>query len=149
MARRAISALGTAGRFDAVMDSLKDRRPEVRYAAVSSLGDSTDPSRLQTLAQYTQDPAPQVRIAAIRSISNIRDFSMFDHLIPMLSDPQPSVRRSALQAIQDRVGLQFPDFDPEASVAERQKGLNRIRAMVPKMKQVFDQANDFELRHQK
>jgi HEAT repeat protein len=146
VARRAVSSLGSAGRFDALRDSLNDRRTDVRYAAVSSLGGSGD---VQAIAPYTKDPDMDVRIAAMRGIANTRDFSMFDHLVPMLSDPQPSVRRAALLAIQDRVGLQFPDYDPEGSDTSRAKALARIRAMVPKMKQVFDRANEYELRRQK
>jgi hypothetical protein len=103
---------------------------------------------LDTLAKYTEDPAPEVRIAAMRGISNIRDFSIFDRLLPMLSDPQPSVRRGAIQAIQDRVGLQFPDYNPDGPAEARGRAIARIRAMLPQMKHVFDRANEFELRRQ-
>jgi hypothetical protein len=145
VARRAVSSLASIGNFDMLRDSLNDRRTEVRYAAVSGLGQSEDVRQLDTLSKYTQDPAPEVRIAAMRGISNIRDFSIFDHLIPMLSDPEPSVRRSAIQAIQDRVGLQFPDYNPESPDG---RVISRIRASVSKMKKVFDRANEFELRRQ-
>jgi HEAT repeat protein len=148
VARRAVTSLSSLGRLDGIQDALKDRRAEVRYAAVSGLGASGDVAQLQTLAQYTQDPASDVRIAAMRGIANIRDFSIFDHLVPMLSDPQPSVRKAALMAIQDRVGLQFPDFKPEDPAESRGKAIGRIKAMLPKMKQVFDQANEFELKRQ-
>ena len=146
VARRALNSLGYAGRFDALRDSLNDRRPEVRYAAVSGLGGSGD---LQAIAPYTKDPDTQVRIAAMRGIANSRDFAMFDHLVPMLSDPQPSVRRAALFAIQDRVGLQFRDFDPEGSDESRAKAIARIRDSIPRMKRAFDQFNEFELKRQK
>jgi HEAT repeat protein len=148
VARRAVTSLSGLGRVDAIQDALKDRRAEVRGAAVLGLGNSGDVSQLRTLAQYTQDPAPEVRIAAMRGISNIRDFSMFDHLIPMLSDPQPSIRRAAITAIQDRVGLQFPDFQVEGSAESRNKAIGRIRSVIPTMKQKFDQANNFELKRQ-
>ena len=148
VARRAVTSLASMGNFDLLRNSLNDRRTDVRYAAVSGLAQSGDVRQLDTLAKYTEDPAPEVRVAAMRGISNIRDFSIFDHLIPMLSDPQPSVRRAAIQAIQSRVGLQFPDFDPEASAEARGRAIARIRAMIPKMKQVFDRANEFELRRQ-
>ncbi len=144
VARRAVSSLGSAGRFDALRDSLNDRRPEVRGAA--GLGGSGD---LQAIAPYTKDPDTQVRIAAMRGIANSRDFAMFDHLVPMLSDPQPSVRRAALFAIQDRVGLQFRDFDPEGSDESRAKAIARIRDSIPRMKRAFDQFNEFELKRQK
>jgi HEAT repeat protein len=148
VARRAVTSLANVGQLDAIQSALKDQRPEVRYAAVSGLGTSGDISQLPTLAQYTQDPASDVRIAAMRGISNIRDFSIFDHLVPMLSDPQPTVRKAALMAIQDRIGLQFPDYKPEGSPAERGAAIARIKAMLPKMKQVFDRANEFELKRQ-
>jgi HEAT repeat protein len=146
VARRAVTSLAGVGQYDAIQAALKDRRPEVRYAAVSGLGLSGDVSQLPTLAQYAQDPEPDVRIAAMRGIANIRDFSIFDHLIPMLSDPQMSVRKAALMAIEDRVGLKFPDFKPDGTAAERGAAIGRIRAMLPKMKQVFDRANEFELK---
>ncbi len=146
VARRAVTSLSSMGRTDGIQDALKDRRADVRGAAVSGLGLSGDVAQLQTLAQYTQDPATDVRLAAMRGISNIRDFSIFDHLVPMLSDPQPSIRRAAITAIQDRVGLQFPDYQPEGSPESRGKAIGRIRAVLPKMKQVFDQANEFELK---
>jgi hypothetical protein len=148
VARRAVTSLASMGNFDMIRASLNDRRMDVRYAAVSGLGQAGDVRHLETLSKYTEDPAPEVRIAAMRGISNIRDFSIFDHLIPMLSDPESSVRRSAIQAIQDRVGLQFPDYKPDDSAESRARAIGRIRAMIPKMKQVFDRANEFELRRQ-
>lgn len=146
-ARRAVSALAHVSGPDAMQEYLNDSRPDVRYAAVSGLGNG-DVSQLPKLDQYMQDPASEVRIAAVRGVSNIRDFSIFDHLIPMLSDPSPSVRQSAISAIEERVGLKFPDYKAEGSPAERSAAIGRIRGMIPKMKQVFDQANAFELQHQ-
>jgi hypothetical protein len=147
VARRAVTSLASLGHFDGLRDSLNDRRKEIRYAAVSGLGQAGDIRQLDTLTRYTEDPAPEVRIAAMRGISNIRDFSIFDRLIPMLSDPEPSVRRAAIQAIQDRVGLQFPDYKPNDSADTRGRAIGRIRASVAKMKQVFDRAVEFERRH--
>ena len=83
------------------------------------------------------------------AIPEIEHAWLFDHLLPMLSDPQPSVRRAALYAIQDRVGLQFRDFDPEGSEEARGKAIARIRASIPKMKRTFDQFNEFELKRLK
>lgn len=148
VARRAVQALGDLGGADAVRDYLSDRRNEVRYAAVSALGSDGDPSTLPLLDKYVQDPAPDVRVAAVRSISNIRDFSIFDHLFPALNDPDVSVRRSALSAIEDRIGLKFPDYKPDDSATMRGPAIARMRAQVSKMKQVFDRANAFELARQ-
>jgi HEAT repeat protein len=145
VARRAVQALGDIGGANAVRDYLDDKRTEVRYVAVSALGSDGDPSALPVLSKYTQDPAPDVRVAAVRSISNIRDFTIFDHLIPCLNDPDISVRRSALSAIEDRVGLKFPDFKPDDTASKRAAAVARMRAQVSKMKQVFDQANAFEV----
>lgn len=148
VARRAVNSLAGAGQFNAIQAALKDNRYEVRAAAVSGLGSSGDVSQLPTLAQYTQDPSTDVRVAAMRGIANIRDFSIFDHLVPMLSDPQPSIRKAALMAIEDRVGLKFPDFKYDGTPAERGAAIARIKSVLPKMKQVFDRANEFELKRQ-
>ena len=146
VARRAVTSLANVGQYNAIQSALKDNRAEVRYAAVSGLGSSGDVSQLPTLAQYTQDPASDVRIAAMRGIANIRDFSIFDHLVPMLSDPQPSVRKAAIMAIEDRVGLKFPDYQYDGAPAARGAAIARIKSVLPKMKQVFDRANEFELK---
>jgi HEAT repeat protein len=148
VARRAVFALADVGGSDAVRDYANDRRAEVRYAVVTGLGRDADPSALPLLSKYAQDPASDVRVAAIRSISNIRDFTIFDHLYPSLNDPDPSVRRAALGAIEERIGLKFPDYKPEDSSGNRAKAVARMRAQIGQMKQVFDRANQFELSRQ-
>jgi HEAT repeat protein len=148
VARRAVNSLAGTGQFNAIQAALRDNRVEVRAAAVSGLGSSGDVSQLPTLAQYSQDPSPEVRGAAMRAISNIRDFAIFDYLVPMLSDPQPSIRKAAAMAIEDRVGLKFPDYKYDGPSAERGAAIGRMKAMISKMKQVFDRANEFELKRQ-
>jgi hypothetical protein len=148
VARRAVMALADVGGPDAVRDALSDRRAEVRYAAVTGLGRDGDPAMLPLLAKSAQDPASDVRVAAIRGISNIRDFTIFEHLFPSLNDPDVSVRRSALGAIEDRIGLKFPDYKPEDSASQRGSAIARMRAQVAKMKQVFDRANEYEMARQ-
>jgi HEAT repeat protein len=143
-ARRAVLALADVGGLDAVRGALADKRPEVRYAAVYGLGKAADPSTLPLLSKYAQDPASEVRVGAIRSISNIRDFSIFEHLMPSLNDPDTSVRRAAIGAIEERVGLKFPDYKAEDPPEARARALGRIRASVSKMKGVFDRATAFE-----
>jgi HEAT repeat protein len=111
--------------------------------AVSGLGNSGDPAQLQTLSDFIQnDPAPDVRIAAVRGVSNIRDFSIFDHLYPALNDPEESVRKAALGAIEDRIGLKFPEYNPDGSASARAAAITRIRATVSRMKTVFDRDTD-------
>jgi hypothetical protein len=146
-ARRAVSALAQISGPDAMQEYLRDKRPDVRYAAVSGISNG-DVNQLPKLDEYLQDPASEVRIAAVRGVSNIRDFTIFDHLIPMLNDPSPSVRQSAISAIEERIGLKFPDYQADGSASGRAAAIGRIRGMIPKMKQVFDQANAFELQHQ-
>jgi HEAT repeat protein len=148
VARRAVNSLAGAGQYNAIQAALKDNRMEVRAAAVSGLGASGDVAQLPTLGQYTQDPSTEVRGAAMRAISNIRDFAIFDYLVPMLSDPQPSIRKAAAMAIEDRVGLKFPDYKYDGSPAERGAAIGRMKATISKMKQVFDRANEFELKRQ-
>jgi hypothetical protein len=85
----------------------------------------------------------------MRGIANSRDFAMFDQLIPMLNDPQPSVRRGALAAIESRIGLKFDDFDPNGSPTSRSAAVARMRAMLPKFRERFELANDFERNRQR
>src|SRR2546423_4138947 len=144
-AARAVTSLADVSGLDAIRSALDDRRQEIRAAAVSALARNPTVEQLPELDQYTQDRATDVRVAAIRGISNIRDFQIFDHLFPMLSDPEPSVRRAALGAIEDRVGFKFPYYDPNGTPEQRAGAISRMRVQTSKMKQVFDQANEFEL----
>jgi len=150
VAARAVNALASIGGSDAVRDSLGDSRPEVRYMAVSGLGSSGDVRDLDALSDVmAQDPAPTVRIAAVRGISNIRDFSIFDRLFIALSDPEASVRRAALGAIEDRIGLKFPDYQPDGPGGARAIAINRMRTMISKMKPGFDTTNEVEVSREK
>jgi hypothetical protein len=149
VARRAVQALASVGGADAIRDSLSDQRPDVRYLAVSGLGSSGDPSQLEALSDFIQnDPAPDVRIAAVRGVSNIRDFSIFDHLYPALNDPEESVRKAAFGAIQDRIGLKFPEYKADGSASVRAPAINRMRATIAGMKSVFDRDTE-QQNHQK
>ena len=148
-AARAVSSLANVSGIDAIRGAFDDRREEVRAAAVTALARNPGVEQLPELDQYAEDPAADVRIAAIRGISSIRDFSIFDSLFRKLSDPQPVVRRAALAAIEDRIGLKFPYYDPNGSPEQRAAAIGRMRTQASKMKQVFDQANEFELKHMK
>jgi len=148
VARRAVSALVNVGGAEAVRDSLSDSREDVRYALVAALAETPEPP-LEMIAPFMSDPATDVRVAAVRGVSHIRDFSIFDYLIPMLNDPNQSVRKAAFSAIEERIGLKFPEFNPNAPASEQAAAVNRMRAQISKMQQVFDQHNDFELQHQK
>jgi len=147
-ARRAVSALASKGAFEQFRDALRDNRDEVRYAAVSGLANAGDPAYLDDLSRFTQDPKPEIRMAAVRGMSSIRDFAIFDRLMPMLSDPSPNVRRAAITVIQERSGLLFRDYNPDGPAETRGRAIGPIRASVAKMKEVFDRANEFELKHQ-
>lgn len=150
VATRAVSALASIGGADAVRDSLGDSRPEVRYMAVTGLGSSGDVRDLDALSDViVQDPAPTVRIAAVRGISNIRDFSIFDRLFVALNDPEASVRRAALGAIEDRIGLKFPDYKPDGPGGTRSAAINRMRTQISKMKMGFDQTNEIDVSREK
>lgn len=150
VAARAVNALASIGGSDAVRDSLGDSRPEVRYMAVSGLGSAGDVRDLDALSDViVQDPAPTVRIAAVRGISNIRDFSIFDRLFVALNDPEASVRRAALGAIEDRIGLKFPDYQPDGPGGARAVAINRMRTMISKMKPGFDTTNEVEVGREK
>ncbi len=150
VAARAVNALAGIGGSDAVRESLGDPRPEVRYMAVSGLGSSGDVRDLDALSDVVvQDPAPTVRIAAVRGISNIRDFSIFDRLFVALNDPEASVRRAALGAIEDRIGLQFPDYKPDGPGGARAVAINRMRTTISKMKMGFDQTNEIDVSREK
>lgn len=150
VARRAVQALAAIGGAEAVHDSLSDPRPDVRYMAVSGLGNSGDPGQLDALSDFIQnDPAPDVRIAAVRGVSNIRDFSIFDRLFPALNDPEESVRKAALGAIEDRIGLKFPDYNPDGPSSARAIAINRMRTTISRMKSVFDRETEYQKSNRK
>ena len=140
VASRAVSSLASMGGPDAIRDYMNHQRTQMRYAAVSGLGSSSDPARLPALQQFTKDPDATVRTAAVQSIANIDDFAIFDQLIPMLNDPNGEVRGTAYQAICSRIGMSFPGYKPDGSVAERVTGIAQIKAQVSKMKAVFDRS---------
>jgi hypothetical protein len=150
VAQRAIAALAKLSGVDAINGAMNDPRPDVRAAAVSELADRADVGTLPVLSQYLQDQDPAVRITAIRGIASVRDFSIFDYLVPMLDDPQPSVRRGAISAIEERIGLKFPGYDPARpdSPASMQ-AVARVKSSLPLFKQRFDTANQYEAKRGK
>jgi HEAT repeat protein len=144
VASRAVTSLANVGGPDAVRDYMNDQRSQMRYAAVTGLGATSDPARLPALQQFTKDPDPSVRTAAVTSIANIDDFRIFDELIPMLSDPNAQVRATAHQVIESRSGLVFSDYKSDGSASDRAKAIARIRQQVSKLKEVFDRNVAFE-----
>jgi hypothetical protein len=59
-----------------------------------------------------------------------------------------SVRKAALGAIEQNIGLQFPDFKPDAPPGLRMAAVNRMRATIARMKSVYDRETDARINRQ-
>lgn len=148
VAMRAVTALADVDGVDSISAAFADKRVQVRYMAVSVLGNSKDPAQLDKLAKFLKDDAPSVRIAAVRGISQFPNFASFDYLFDALDDSDAGVRRSALGAIEDRVGLRFPVFKVDDPIEKRKAASAQMRARVNKMVPHSDRSDKGEKLHE-
>ncbi len=79
---------------------LKDKRPDMREAAVRALGRMDDARVTSALLAGLQDPWPGVREEAAASLGRIADPSTADALLAACSDPAARVRRQVFAALE-------------------------------------------------
>ena len=80
---------GTSAVLAAVTAALGDPNPELRRAAIDSVGITRDPSLFPALAAvYERDQSPETRKAALRAVAQFRDASVAQSLVTAaLADP--------------------------------------------------------------
>lgn len=85
-----------------------DRELSVRIAAISGLGNHTDPESVQTLASLSRnDENADVRVAATRELGKSDDQLAMSALEDALSDPDPAMQLTAAQALSKSTGQPF------------------------------------------
>jgi hypothetical protein len=107
-----------------------EKRSAVRQEAVIQLGSQKDPEALNTLRQVIKaDPDPRVRAAAATSLSRQHSLPDVALLVQVAEAEQdPVVQARAVGSVERLIGLKF-GYDPQASPAERQKALLRMRSI--------------------
>lgn len=118
----------------AVARKLKDKAPEVRAAAIATLGIYANwrmPIAQEALAAAFKSAAPEDRILALSAAqaalrwqadpkANPQDPGLFQAVVAALSDEDVQVRTAALAALAPAKG---PEFDPAGDAALRRKQL--------------------------
>lgn len=106
--------------FHTLAAALTDPNPEVRMAAVETLGDvgDLDPDKAgRMLADVLHDPDPLVRVTAADVAGRTRATTVVFSLILALDDSEPAVREAAAHALERITGKQIElhsDDLPEA-----------------------------------
>jgi HEAT repeat protein len=111
------------GVVEALIQALGDRDPDVRQAAVLSLGQQGDPRAIDALCRpkLLDDPSPDIRWATVTALGQLGDLSLVGALSRVLEDPEWVVRNQALLAISD-----FIRNIPETVDGEQIKNLIRL-----------------------
>jgi flagellar basal body-associated protein FliL len=112
VASRAVTALAGLGQTDLLNQVEKDKRSEVRLAAVGAMSSSANESNLAALSRFMQtDPSADVRLRALSGVASVQSADAIEQLLPMLEDRDPLVRNAAIRAIEAKSGFRFADFD--------------------------------------
>ena len=107
---------------------IRDKDPEVRIAAVLSLGQNEDPEAGETLAKLINDPEVEVRKAAVRGLGTIGDKACRKALVKCLPDKDMWVKMFTIDALADLDETSAMD-DVRKLLASREEGPVRIAAI--------------------
>ncbi|MBF0508205.1 MAG: HEAT repeat domain-containing protein [Deltaproteobacteria bacterium] len=91
-----------AGSDDAgplLIESLRDKHPEVRRTAITFIGWKDYADATPGLIQCLKDGEPRVRKAAVSALANLKDKAAVLPLIKLLSEKEIEIREKALDAI--------------------------------------------------
>jgi HEAT repeat protein len=112
--------------LEALSMALTDRDPDVRHAAVLSLGEIGDESAVENLSRprLLEDPSADIRWATVKALGQLGDLSLVNMLSRALDDPEWVVRNQALMAISD-----FIRAVPEGGDGSNVKNLIRLLAV--------------------
>ena len=135
VACRAVRAMGRVGRkaLGGVRAAMKDKRPEVRQAAVIAVSQAGGKKETPSVAAIVAaDESPAVRAAAL-SLGRMRAYTEMDTLLNALADDDEDVRRRANAAIEKIIGAGV-SFRASASEEKRMRDIASLRAIWNKMK---------------
>jgi HEAT repeat protein len=105
---RLLGSLPVAEAAAGLRTATNDRELSVRMAAISGLGNHTDPESLQTLAGLSRtDENADVRVAATRELGKSDNQAAMSALEEALSDPDPAMQLTAAQALSKSTGQTF------------------------------------------
>lgn len=136
VACRAVRAMGRVGRkaLGGVRAAMKDKRPEVRQAAVIAVSQAGGKKETPSVAAIVAaDESPAVRAAAALSLGRMRAYTEMDTLLNALADDDEDVRRRANAAIEKIIGAGV-SFRASASEEKRMRDIASLRAIWNKMK---------------
>lgn len=120
--------------------AVKDARPEVRAAGANAFALLRDVASVQQMnVLLAKDPAPEVRQAAAKALGQVDRWDGVKQLVAALDDGDPAVRAAALRSIEKIMGMRF-EFNPMGPRHQRQATMARIRALMPDVQKVFEQA---------
>lgn len=103
--RKAIHALCRRPMLDAnvvtvLLEALGDADPEVRCVAMTALGKTDDPRRVEAIRRLLSDPDSSVRNAAIIASKRVKDPGLASALAVILQDPDFALRGSVALALE-------------------------------------------------
>ena len=133
---RAVRAMGRVGRkaMGGIRVAMKDKRPEVRQAAVIAVSHAGGEKETPTLSTVVAaDDSPAVRAAAALSLGRMRAYTEIETLLNALADDDENVRRRANAAIEKIIGAGV-SFKASDLPENRRQKIAELRALWNKMK---------------
>jgi hypothetical protein len=128
---------GGARQLPKIEAAMGDSRPEVREAAVVSLGffaDRADSGKVARLLR--KDSSPAVRSAAAGLLRRQKKWDNMPALADGLRDPSEAVRRRAYRAICEMLGMHFP-YDPAVPPERSEADVRRFEKFYPTLEQDY------------
>ena len=94
--------------FDRLVNTLNDDSWQIRWQAVTELGDLKDPRAIEPLAKaLREDENSYVRATAAWALGEIKDSRAIEPLIAALSDESHGVKKNAALALKTITGEDF------------------------------------------
>ena len=129
-ALQALQYLPLSNRMEPLRRALRDPRPEVRAAAMVTVGRCKEKEAAQVLAEVLEsDDPPHLRAAAAQALGRMRDWDAMPALIDALEDESEQVRGRAGAAVRSMFPGRDPGFRANADPEDRARAIGVIRRL--------------------
>ncbi|MBF0526015.1 MAG: HEAT repeat domain-containing protein [Deltaproteobacteria bacterium] len=109
-----------------LIESLRDKHPEVRRTAITFIGWKDYADAVPALIQCLKDEEVRVRKAAVSALANLKDKAAVLPLIKLLGDKEIEIREKAFDSIRLITGEELT-FDVHASGKALTESVNSLR----------------------
>lgn len=129
----AISTLQERGQL--VRQALRDRRTEVRAAAMAGLGACGEKADEQSLVESLSSPDPMVRAGAAQALGELMAYDSLPALLAAMDDPDLLVREKAGAAVLYLYSYRSVGYNASDPAGVRAEAIARARQLMPIMQE--------------